>query len=250
MKKGVLALTMAMVMVMATAPLFAKEFSADMVSDMPMMQDMGKVYHKNSDITRNETMGMIHIMKRPKVYTVMPDTRKYYVTDVDALKKKNPTMDMDMKNFYQWAERNNMKKIGSETLEGYPCKIYEGEMRFEPTQPPVHMTLWFSDRLEYPLKTKMVLPPPAGTMTSWLKNIKEGKQPDSLFVVPQGYTQAASMEEAMGLPDVGALMEGAAGMEGFQGMGGATDGEAMPSKEEMEKMMEQMQKMMKQMNKE
>ena len=246
MKKIVLAVTL--LILMGSVPLFANEFSADVVSDMPMMQDMGKVYHKNSDITRNESMGMIHIMKRPKVYQIVPDTKKYYMSDVNELKKKNPAMDMDMKNFYQWANRNNMKKIGTETLEGYPCKIYEGDFRFDETQPSGHMTFWFSDRLQYPLKTKLVLPPPAGAMTTWLKNIKEGKQPETLFDVPKGYTQAASMEEAMGMPDMGAFMNGAGNMEGLQD-GGAANGDKMPSKEEMEKMMKQMQEMMKNMQK-
>ncbi len=79
-------------------------------------------------------------------------------------------------------------------------------------------------------------------MTSYLENIKPGKLPESLFVIPNGYAKAASMEEAMGMPDMGALLGNIT-----TGGGGSSSEEKMPSKEEMDEMMKKMKEMMKQM---
>lgn len=227
------------------SPLSAKEFSADVVTDMPMMQKTGKLYYKNSDISRNEIMGIINIMKRPLVYQVFANTKKYYVSNIDELQKDSPTP--DMADFKQWAAQNNMKKVGKEKIENYLCHIYEGDIKSDGKQPAPHMKLWYSKELNCPLKTEIVLPEPGGTLSSLVKNIKIGKQPDSLFTVPAGYTQAKSMEEAMGMPNIGAIMEGQGGMNVG---GGQEKGKPAPSPEELEKMMKQMQNMMKEMQKE
>jgi hypothetical protein len=98
-------------------------------------------------------------------------------------------------------------------------------------QPPVEMKIWYSPKLDYPVKTETQMPAPmSGTAVSILQNIKLGKQSKSLFEIPAGYKEAASMEEAMGLG-------------GFSMPGGGSGGE-MPSEEEMGQMMEMMQKMM------
>jgi hypothetical protein len=93
------------------------------------------------------------------------------------------------------------------------------------------MKLWYSTKLDYPVKTEMQLPAPmSGTSVSILENIKVGKQPASLFEIPAGYTEAASMQEAMGLG-------------GFS-MPSGEGAEEMPSQEQMDQMMQMMQEMM------
>ena len=103
-------------------------------------------------------------------------------------------------------------------------------------QAPMAMKFWYSTKLEYPVKTEMQLPAPmSGTTVSMLENIKTGNQPASLFEIPSGYTEAASMQEAMGLG--GFMMPGAGGDTEGGGMG------EMPSEEDMGQMMQMLQEM-------
>ncbi len=237
MKKFIQASIILFTVALTTSP-FATEFSADMISQMATGNIAGKIYFKNPDVTRSEMMGMISITKRPIVYQLFASTKKYFVSSIDELKDKNPIADAG--DFASWIKQNNMKNTGKESMSGYKCQIYEGEYRTEQSQPPMHMKIWYSKKLNYPIKTEMTLPPPMGKVTSYLENIKPGKLPQSLFVIPGGYTKAASMEEAMGMPDMGALMDNIT-------TGGAPSEEKMPSKEEMGEMMEKMKEMMKQM---
>ncbi len=239
MKKSIQALIVIVTVALAASP-FAMEFSADMISQMATGNIAGKIYFKNPDVTRSEMMGMISITKRPIVYQIFDSTKKYYVSSIDELKNKNPIADAG--DFESWIKQNNMKNMGKESISGYKCQIYEGELQVEQSQPPMHMKLWYSKKLNYPIKTEITLPPPMGKMTSYLENIKPGKLPESLFVIPDGYAKAASMEEAMGMPDMGALLGNIT-----TGGGGSSSEEKMPSKEEMDEMMKKMKEMMKQM---
>ncbi len=225
--------------VIATS-LWATEFSADMIAQMVTGKMSGKIYFKNPDVTRNDMMGMISITKRPVVYQIFTGTKKYHVSNIDEIKDENPMAAAG--DFNSWIKENKMKKIGQESLSGYKCQIYEGMLQTQQSHPPTHIKLWYSKKLNYPIKTEITLPPPMGTMTSYLENIEVGKLDKSLFVVPDGYTEVASMAEAMGMPDFGALMNNSLG-----GGGEASGGNAVPSKEEMEEMMNKMQEMMKQM---
>ncbi len=220
---------------------FAEEFSADMHSQMAAGIVSGKIYFKNPDITRNEMMGMISITKRPVVYQIFTSTKKYHVSSIDKIKDKNPIADAG--DFKSWIKKNNMKKKGKESISGYNCLIYEGELQTEQPQHLTHIKLWYSKKLNYPIKTEITLPPPMGKMTSYLENIKVGELPKSLFAIPEGYTEAASMEEAMGIPDLSSLLNSGSATGG----GGATTGNKIPSSEEMDEIMNKMQQMMKQM---
>ncbi len=220
-----------------TSLVAASEFSADMVMDMPMGKQTGKLYHKDQDTSRTEMMGMITIMKYPKVYQLFSDTRKYFVTDIDELSKEHPGA--NIRDFDQFIREHNFKKIGSDTLQGYRCDIFEGEIEFrsEPGESPtpIFMKLWYSKDLDYALKTESTLPPPmGGKVVSRLENITKGRQAATLFEIPSGYTRAESMHEAMGLPSM-------PGMPGQM----PSAGEA-PSSEEMDAILKMMQEMMEQ----
>ena len=210
----------------------AQAFSADMVTEMDTGSVSGKLYVKSNQVNRNEMMGMITIMNHPHVYQVFPNTKKYHVTDVTELEKDNPMAGAT--DFYAWAKENNMKKTGTETVEGFACDIYEGAITVDKeTGQTAPMKFWLSGKLQYPIKTQSVMPPPVGRVTTHLKNIKTGAQPAHLFAVPDGYTETASMEQAMGMPDMGQFSEG-----------------QMPSAEQMDGMMKQVQEMMKNMQQE
>jgi len=129
------------------------------------------------------------------------------VTDVADLEKDNPMAGAS--DFHAWAKENNMKKTGTETVEGFACDIYEGDIAFdEETGQTVPMKFWLSRKLQYPIKTQSVMPPPVGKVTTVLQNIKTGPQPAHLFEIPEGYAEAGSMEQAMGMPDMGQFSEG------------------------------------------
>lgn len=219
---------------------FAVEFSADVILQSPTGKDTGKLYYKNGDISRNESMGMISIMKRPLVYQIFSGTKKYYVSNLSDLEKQNAMAGAD--DFKSWIKKNNMKKVGKETLAGYKCTIYEGDITSPNAQFSPHMKLWLPKELNYPIKTEILLPAPMGTITTTLANIVIEKQPKSLFSIPAGYVQAKTMQEAMGMPDMGSFMKNL-GTEDTN----SPAGEQIPSPENMEKMMEQMQEMMKNM---
>ena len=239
MKKIILTLLILSIISLATST-FAVEFSADVISQLPIGKDTGKLYYKNGDISRNEIMDMISIMKRPVMYQIFTVTKKYYVSNISDLEKENAMAGAG--DFNSWVKKNKMKKVGKETIAGYKCTIYEGDIKTQNAQFSPHMKLWLSKKLNYPIKSEMSLPAPMGKITTSLDNIVIGKQPKSLFSIPVGYVEAETMQEAMGMPDMGSLMKGF-GTEGNN----SPAGNQAPSPENMEKMMEQMQEMMKNM---
>ncbi len=204
------------------------EFSADMVMESMAGTSSGKIYFKNDDTSRTEMMGTISIMKRPHIYQLFTDTQKYVVQNMDDMKKKNPAL--DAANLKEWIDKNKLKKTGSEELQGYRCDIFEGDVKFADDQPPVHMRIWHTPKLGYPLRHESVLPSPMGNVSTHLENIQLGSQPDSLFEIPDGYSQAKNAQEAMGVG-------------GMPSMGDGGKGQA-PSQEDMQKMIKEMMKKM------
>ena len=213
----------------------AAEFSADMVTEVMGMKTNGKVYFKNYKTQRTETdmmgMKMVQIVNYPKSYQIFMDTRKYVVSDVEEMKQQNPMTGVD--SLEEFVKNNDFKKVGTETVEGYQCDIYEGNVVLAEDQPALPMKLWYSSKLDYAVKTEVTMPAPmSGKVVSVAKNIKTGKQPNALFEIPSGFSEAKNTQEAMG-------------MGGF-GMPAGGDSDEMPSREDMQKMMESMKDMMNQ----
>jgi len=211
-----------------TAGAFSAQFSSDMVMESMAGTSRGKIYFKDDNTSRTEMMGMISIFKRPLVYQLFPQTQKYVVTNIEEISKKNPGA--DAASFREWIHKNKMKKVGSETVQGYQCDIFEGDVSVADDQPPVHMKIWHTPKLGYPLRQESALPPPAGNISSRLENIRVENQPEDLFKIPAGYVKAKSMEEAMGFG-------------GMPQMGQGPKGQA-PSQKELEKMMKEIMKNM------
>lgn len=238
MKKLTLTLLILLIVTLGKST-FAKEFSADVISQLPAGKSTGKLYFKNGDISRNEMMGMVTIMKRPLVYQIFSNTKKFYVSNIDDLKEKNVMADAS--DFNSWIKKNNMKKVGTESIAGYKCEIYEGDIKDERSQFSPHIKLWFSKKMNYPIKSEISLPAPMGKVTTHLENITVGNQPESLFSIPSGYVEAKTMQEAMGMPNMGSFMKG------IDTGANPLEGNKMPSPEERDEMMKKMQEMMKQM---
>ncbi|MFO7988046.1 MAG: hypothetical protein ACQEQ5_10570 [Thermodesulfobacteriota bacterium] len=212
-----------------TAMVHAEEFSADIVTDMHTGSVNGKIYFKNTQLNRSDMMGMINIVKYPDVYQLFTGTKKYHVSNVTELETDDPMAGIT--DFEAWATENDLKKTGTESLEGFACDIYEGTIEIdEETGETAPMKIWLSRKLQYPLKTETLMPAPVGSVVSVVKNIETGKQAAHLFEIPEDYTQADTMEQAMGMPDMSQFSEG-----------------QMPTGEQMENMMKQVQEMMKNM---
>jgi len=217
-------------LLMATGALSA-EFSADLLVESMGGTNSGKIYFKDYETSRTEMMGMVSILKRPRIYQLFTNTKKYVVKDINEIKKKNPAV--DAASFKEWIKKNKIRKTGSEKVQGYRCDIYEGDVKVAQDMPPVHMKIWYTPKLGYPIRNESTLPSPAGKMSSRLENIKLAPQDSPLFEIPAGYTQAKDMQEAMG-------------SGGIPSMGDRGQGQA-PSQEQVQKMLE---KMMKKMGKE
>jgi len=211
------------------------EFSADMVTEITGNKDRGRIYFKNSDTSRTEIMGIINISRRPLVYQLFKDTKKYCVTDISQEDKKN-TM-ADVRTIEEWIKKNELKKIGTEKIAGYNCTIYQGDVKYTEDQPAYPTKIWHSKELEYPVKTESTLPEPMGKVLNYLENIKLGKQPASLFDIPSNYTKADTIQEAMGMMNINAPFLKQGSTENSQ--------QKMPSMEDTEKVMKQMQEMQK-----
>lgn len=207
----------------------ADQFSADTKMTMMGQTTIGKIYFKDIKTNRQEMMGMAIIYEHPVSYQLFESTKQYVITDVEELKRQNPMLDVE--DYEEFIEKN-MEKVGSETLQGYKCGVYEGDIAVTPDTPSVSMKLWYSEKLEYPIKSEVELGSPMGKMITILENIKIGKQPGTLFKIPSGYTEAKSVQEAMG-------------MGGFGMPTGGGDSAEMPPQEDMEEMMRQAQEMMK-----
>lgn len=210
----------------------AVEFSADTVTQ-GMGENRGKIYYKNDTTHRSEAMGMIHITKDPYVYTLVESTKKYTVQNLDELRKQNPMADYG--NIEKMITRNNLRKIGTEELQGYKCVIYEGQIDIGAEHPPIPTKIWYSKKLQLPVRHEMEMGPPMGKIVTQLENITRQKLTSSLFDIPAEYEEVNSMQEAMGM-----------GSFQMPSMGNQENGQA-PSAEDMEQMMKQMQDMMKQM---
>jgi hypothetical protein len=189
--------------------------------------------------------GMVTIMNGSDVYYLFEKTRKYFQEDVKELTAKNPSA--AIRDFDQFIRSNNLRKTGTDSIEGYKCDIYQGDVDFGQAAggqfESAPMKIWYARNLDYALKTEATLPSPMGRVVTRLKNIKTGSQPGSLFTVPAEYDRAGTMQEAMGLGEGFNLPESLEGMEGMEGMSGD-----MPSPEEMEEIMKKMQEMLKQQN--
>jgi len=73
-----------------------------------------------------------------------------------------------------------IRKLGTATIQGYPCEKTQVVYK-DPAMGT--MTMWFSPKLAVALRMEY----PNNSMTIEYRNIKEGAQADSLFVIPAGY---------------------------------------------------------------
>ncbi len=192
---GVLAY-MALPMLAGTAG-GAPSFSADMVMMLPHGALEGRIYRRDADTLRTEMMGRIFIKAGDAVYIVSRETRRYATLSVAEMERQNPIAEMN--DFRTWIQANNGQKVGTETLMGYDCEVYEAQARLRPAMPRTDTKIWYARQLAFPIKSESATGGPLGTVTMSLRNITVGTLSDDLFAPPEGYTRASS---PAGLSDI------------------------------------------------
>jgi hypothetical protein len=157
----------------------AAEFSATMVTKAGGMEIPGKVYVKGDKI-RNDIQASGHpvtnIMRPDKklVWIIMPQQKMYMEMPINQ-ETQQKMMSLTEK------QKAKMKKVGSETVNGYNCDKYETTMDYQGK--PMKVYTWVATDLGMPIKVVSE----DGSFSMEYQDIKTGDVADSLFEAPQGY---------------------------------------------------------------
>jgi hypothetical protein len=166
----------------------AAEFSASMITKASGMEIPGKIYVKG-DKMRNEIQAqgqtIINIMRPDKkvVWIIMPQQKAYMEMPITQ-ETQQKMMTLTEK------QKAKMKKVGTETIEGYTCDKYETTMDHQGKS--TTMYTWIATDLGMPIKVVSQ----DGSFSTEFKDIKPGEMADTLFEAPQGY-QKMKMPFAM-----------------------------------------------------
>ncbi len=153
---------------------FALNFSADMVSTTKGGVVKGKIF-VTKEKTRMEVPQAITITRMDKkvVWVLMPEKKMYAQ---QALKPED--MVASAKKMPGEIER---KFVGKEKINGKKTKKYRIVYKVEDRKETSYQ--WIATRSGLPVKSASA----DGSWTVEYKNIKQGKQPASLFKIPKGY---------------------------------------------------------------
>jgi len=132
---------------------------------------------------------IIIVRQNEKVsYTLFPN-QKHYV------KKLLNQEDLDKKmSGLAKSLKGKETDLGIETVNGYRCrkKSIETTMSAMGRIITTKTTVWISEQVDFPMRSRTE----DGDVKE-IRNIRPGKQPGSLFELPEGYTEAANMMEVM-----------------------------------------------------
>src|SRR4051812_33183816 len=179
-------------------------FSADMkMTGKQGMDSTGKMYfsgeskHVRMEMSMHGHNAIIIVdssnAANPKSTMLMPEQKMYMEMSAygagPGMKQRSPQVRVyDPTNPCAGLDGTTCKKVGTETVNGYPCDKWEFTGK-------ENQTVWVSQQLHFPIKTVTQ----DGT-TIEFTNIKQGPQDASLFTVPSGYQKM----------DMGAMMGGKA----------------------------------------
>jgi len=167
------------VLLLAASLVQAAEFTATMVTKAGGVEIPGKIYVKENKV-RNEVQAggqtSIHILRPDKkvVWIIMPQQKAYVEMPIThtAQQKMLPLTE---------DQKAKMKKVGTETINGYSCDKYETTMSHQGK--PMQVFTWVATDLGVPIK----IVSEDGSFSMEYKDIKPGQVADSLFDVPQDY---------------------------------------------------------------
>ena len=156
-------------------------FAADMyfAEKDGALEPMGRIYMGRSAM-RFESGGAIVLvfLKTRKVVSLMPQQKMYM--ELPAATSPMPEyQDKPCVNY------RNSKNLGSETVNGRKTGKWRCTGQIDPPAgEPTDTTVWFDGKLKFWIRDLR----DTGEVTE-LRDIAVGKQPDSLFVIPDGYQQ-------------------------------------------------------------
>lgn len=156
---------------------FALQFSADTVMTTGRMKTTGKIYFSGErvrmDMTSPRPMTTITRLDKKVVWSIMPQQKMYM--EIPFNPKRRPMVEGKVQGEIA------RKLLGTGEVNGHPTKKYLVTYKSEGKETQVYQ--WIATDINFPVKTEAV----DGSWTQEYKNIKLGRQPDSLFKVPAGY---------------------------------------------------------------
>jgi len=152
----------------------AQDFSADMVSTTKGGVFTGKIYAAKEK-TRMEMPQAITITRMDKnvVWILMPEQKMYME---QPLKPENIVASTD-----KMPGEIERKHLGTETVDGKKTEKYR--IVYAAGNKRETIFQWIATDSGFPIKTAAE----DGSWTTEFKNLKTGKQPDTLFEIPAGY---------------------------------------------------------------
>ena len=184
-KKGkIIALVMGVFILFSTAIVLAEDFSADMINTTKGGIFRGKIFVAK-DKMRMETQESISISRMDKkvVWILMPKDKMYMEQPFDPAQAVATAEKM--------VGEIERKLVGQEMVDGKMASKYQ--VVYSLSGKKETMFQWFVSGFKMPVKS-------AAVDNSWImeyKNIKTGKQPDSLFEVPAGYEKFSTQMPTM-----------------------------------------------------
>lgn len=169
----------------------AQGFSADMVANVAGGKDAtGKIYI-SGDNSRIESGGVVTITRTHEklAWILLPSFKVYLEHPI------TPEMSPATGKFPGETARTF---LGKDTVEGRQAKKYIVTFQVKDKKETVYC--WIDDEFGAPIKTVSL----DGEWRVIYRNIKPGKQPDSLFELPRGYRKLILGRHAPseGLPDI------------------------------------------------
>ncbi len=180
MRRYMLALCAALLVVFSGSTAGALDFSSDMVMTSQGQTHTSKVWAKENKF-RMESSGQpgYTIMRADKSVTwmVMPEQKAYMEMKLDP--SKRPRSEEKVQG------EVSRKLIGTESANDHPAKKYE--VTYTEGGKTDRMYQWIATDINFPVRMAAI----DGSWVLDYKNIKMGVPPDSLFEVPSGYQKTA-----------------------------------------------------------
>ena len=173
----------------------AAEFSADYIKRIGGDKEASKVFVKGK-MRREEMMddgeiSAINISRPDKgvMWNLVPEEKMYMEIPLGGMPADG------MVDVNELESRAKMKLLGMETLSGYVC-----EKRQYEDQAGGSIIVWYSPKLDHPVKIHINVSGGENEMIMEYKDIKTGKIPDSKFEIPRDYQKFAIPGMPAGMP--------------------------------------------------
>jgi len=170
-------------LLLAAGPLFAAQFTADMLQARQGEKSTSKLFVKGDQYRMEMQQGgteFIVLVNRETGITrvLMPGEKKYMQMANTSARSQ---MNNPFESFRHSSKKYERKELGREELKGFDCSkvlVGSGEQDL--------FTAWISQELEFPLKIIFHL---QQGMFVELKNIRQSQVDASLFDIPQDYSE-------------------------------------------------------------